>query len=276
MVSNSSVSAVICTKNSISGISECIQSLRAEDVGEVIVVDAHSTDGTAEVALELADKLVTDPGTGLGNARNMGIAKSTKEFILNMGSDNVMPPGQLGRMLDYLTEGDFHGVSAQTKVIGSGFTARGLNAWREGRFQSGPRNVIGTPTLFPTYILKAHPYDPSAVFSDDSELCQRWKEIFQARFAISDAYVYEIGKNSWNEVVTRCKMYGASDHEIFAKGKKSGWSPKRKYQSILHPLTSDFLTPIRNLPIQESIVNTPFLALFAALRYRYWIQESRR
>jgi len=260
----------------MSGIHECIQSLRAENIGEIIVVDAHSTDGTAEAALELADKLVSDTGIGLGNARNMGISESTKDFVLNMGSDNVMPPGQLQRMLQYLTKGNFQGVSAQTKVVGSGYLASGLNAWRSGRFQPGPRAVIGTPTLLRASMVKAHPYDSSAVFSDDSELCLRWQEELDARFAISDAFVYEIGKVSWSELVTRCKMYGASDHEIFENGRRAGWSRGRRYQSILHPLNSDFLTPIKNLSVQESILNTPFLALFTALRYTFWINETRR
>ena len=66
------VSAVICSLNSISGIEQCLASLKAAGVGQVIVVDANSTDGTKEVAEQLADLVLTDPGTGLGNARNRG------------------------------------------------------------------------------------------------------------------------------------------------------------------------------------------------------------
>ena len=51
----SDVAAVVCTMNSISGIRECLTSLRRSGVEEIVVVDASSTDGTKEVALELAD-----------------------------------------------------------------------------------------------------------------------------------------------------------------------------------------------------------------------------
>jgi glycosyltransferase involved in cell wall biosynthesis len=49
------IAAVVCTMNSISGIREFLISLRQSGVKEIVVVDASSTDGTKEVALELAD-----------------------------------------------------------------------------------------------------------------------------------------------------------------------------------------------------------------------------
>lgn len=271
---NNSVSAVVCTKNSISGIEGCLKSLRQAGVGQIIVVDAHSTDGTAEIASKFADLILTDPGTGLGNARNIGIASSTGDFVLNMGSDNIMPKGQLEIMLQTLVEGGYSGVSAQTHIQGTGFVANGLNAWREGRFVPGPIAVIGTPTLFQGDLIRQNPYNPKTVFSDDSELCERWRRDFDARFAISPAYVLEVGKISWPELKIRCRMYGISDNEIYQRGKMSGWGFGRKLASIAHPARADFLTPIRNLRASRSLSNTPFLLTFAGLRYWYWMTAS--
>ena len=70
------VSAVVCTLDSISSIEACLTSLRAAGVGQLIVVDASSTDGTREVAEQLADEVVTDPRLGLGHARNVGIERT--------------------------------------------------------------------------------------------------------------------------------------------------------------------------------------------------------
>lgn len=273
---NNSVSAIVCTKNSISGIEGCLESLRQAGVGQIIVVDAHSTDGTAEIAAKLADLFLTDPGTGLGNARNIGIASSTGDFVLNMGSDNIMPMGQLEIMLQTLVEGGYSGVSAQTHIQGAGFVVNGLNAWREGRFRPGPNTIIGTPTLFPGDLIRQHPYDPTAVYSDDSDLCERWAHNFDAKFAISDAFVCEVGKVTWPEVKVRCRMYGQSDAEIFRKGQLTGWGLRRKLKSLTHPARADFFTPVRNLPVGKAVANTPFLGLFALLRYRYWFGASRK
>ncbi len=269
---NEDVSVVVCTKNSISGIRACLTSLREAGVGQLIVVDADSTDGSREIAEKLADLVLNDPGIGLGNARNVGIRETTKPLILNMGSDNVLPQGELEKMIDYLVKGDYEGVSAQTQIVGSDFCSKGLNAWRTGRFSEGERPVIGTPTLFQGDLLRAHPYDPSRKFSDDSELCERWATEFNARFAISDSIVQEVGKTSWKEIRVRARMYGVSDHEIFTENSDK-WTLKRKVESFTHPFRVDFLTPVRHLQLQQTPTIIPFLGAFTALRYAGWLSS---
>ena len=268
------VSAVVCTMNSISGIESCLQSLEESGVGEIIVVDANSTDGTREIALKRADKVLSDPGLGLGNARNVGIAETTKPLILNMGSDNIMPAGQLQIMIESLTRGGYKGVSARTIIRGNEYLARGLNAWRAGRFPQGEVKVIGTPTLFMGDLLRSHPYDATRRFSDDSELCERWHSEFDAIFAISDAYVEELGKTSWDEVIVRCRMYGISDEEVFRKGKESGWTASRQLKSIVHPARVDLFHPLTRLDVKQAIEAAPFLATFVVLRYASWAETA--
>ena len=271
------VSVVVCTMNSISGIERCLKTLREAGIQEIIVVDANSTDGTREIAAQLADNVLTDPGKGLGMARNIGIEQTTKALILNMGSDNVLPAGELEKMIAALEQSDqknLQGVSAQTFIEGDNYASKGLNAWRKGRFVPGPAAVIGTPTLFIGDTLRTHPYDPARRFSDDSELCERWAKEFGATFAISDAYVLEIGKTSWDEVKIRCKMYGISDDEVFKIGSKSGWSTKRKLKSMTHPARVDLGTPLKRLQLSEAVEAAPFLTAFTAMRYWYWIKKS--
>ena len=270
------VSAVICTLNSISSIEQCLASLKASGVGQVVVVDANSADGTKAIAEQVADVVLTDPGTGLGNARNIGIASTTKPLILNMGSDNVLPVGQLQIMINCLVSEHLQGVSAQTTIAGDDYVAKGLNAWRTGRFVPGPAQVIGTPTLFDGDLLRANPYDATRKFSDDSELCERWAKEFGATFAISNAYVEEIGKTSWSEVTIRCRMYGISDEEIFRLGRESNWSPARQAKSLLHPARADFVEPISRLAPKEALTSAPFLAAFTALRYYHWARTALR
>lgn len=270
----SDVSAIVCTRNSIASIKPCLLSLRQAGVGQVVVVDARSHDGTREVAERLADIVVTDDGTGLGQARNCGIRETTGLLILNMGSDNIMPPGQLPKMIQVLEEGKYAGVSARTVVEGRDYVSRGLNAWRKGRFLPGRADVIGTPTLFRGSLLRHSPYDPEARFSDDSELCERWSRESGATFAITDAFVREIGKNSWNEVKVRCRMYGVSDCEVYRRGSRQGWGWGRKLQSLAHPLRSDFVYPVRHLGPVEAARSLPFLLSFTGMRYYYWLRAQ--
>ena len=272
MYSPTDVSAVVCTRNSISGIRECLESLRASGVGQVIVVDAHSTDGSREVAEILADLVISDPGIGLGNARNLGIAQTTGALILNFGSDNVIAPSSLIELLHEFEEANVHGMSTQTRIEGDDYLSAGLNAWRKGRFLPGPATVIGTPTLFIGDLLRQFPYDSSRRFSDDSELCERWAKQFNARFAISNVEVMEVGKTTWPEFKTRARMYGISDAEIFHQGSTTqNWSVHRKLKSLLHPIRVDFLHPARNLPIMDAVRFTPYFLAFTSIRYRSWI-----
>lgn len=270
----SDVAAVVCTMNSISGIERCLASLRVAGVGQIIVVDARSSDGTREIADDLADLVLEDEGEGLGKARNLGIAHTTSNLVLNFGSDNVMPRGELLKMIETLVLGGYHGVSAQTRVEGDDYPSRGLNAWRRGRFRPGPTSVIGTPTLFLGGMLRSHPFDTARTFSDDSELCERWSREYGSRFAISPAEVLEIGKTSWSEVRVRSRMYGISDEEIYRIGSSQGWDSRRKIRSLLHPLSADLLTPMAQLPVKEAVSTVPFLMAFTAMRYEQWIRSA--
>lgn len=273
---NQDVSAVVCTLNSENGIGACLQSLKDSGVGEIIVVDAKSSDRTLEIASDFANIILEDQGLGLGSARNLGISRTSGTLILNMGSDNVMPPGQLIKMINYLLAGHYQGVSARTKITGSNYVAQGLNVWRRGRFPTGPNLIIGTPTLFIGNTLRAFPYDSRRRFSDDSELCERWARDFNAKFAISDAECLEIGKATWSEAKVRARMYGVSDHEVFRQGTVERWSFKRRMKSLRHPITVDVVLPVKNNHKLEDIKAIPFLLTFAFYRYLGWFNESRR
>ena len=270
------VAAVVCTRNSINGIQRCLESLRASNVGQIVVVDANSTDGTRAVAERMADRVLQDPGMGLGNARNIGISSTTASLILNFGSDNVLPEGQLQKMINYLEGHGYQGISAQTRVSGSDFISRGLDSWRAGRFPPGPTRVIGTPTLFEGQLLRVHPYSPDRRFSDDSELCERWVRDLGAQFAISDACVMEVGKATWDELRVRCRMYGESDAEVFRAGAGDGWTLRRKLHSLLYPMRADLVTPATRLGVKRGIQALPFLTLFTVLRYEGWITCASR
>jgi len=177
-------------------------------------------------------------------------------------------------MIDALEAGRFQGVSAQTRISDRGFLPQGLNYWRRGRFVPGPAAVIGTPTLFVGEKLRDYPYDTTRRFSDDSELCERWTREFGARFAISEAWVEEIGKTSWPEVRVRCRMYGESDFEVFRAGRLKGWSVKRSLKSLSHPLRADLVNPLAALGPREGVLAAPFLAIFTSMRYAYWAKTA--
>ena len=267
------ITAVVCSWNAIQSIEKCLQSLIDNNI-KIIVVDANSTDGSREVAIKYAHRVITDPREGLGAARNLGIANVTTQYVLNWGVDNILPKGQLELMLDSLVKNNFGGVSAQTFVKSKkmNYISKSLNLYKKVRYFPGRRTVIGTPTLFETSLLKNNKYDNKMAYSDDGDICMRLAKK-NYKFAISTAFVYEYGYESFSTIFTRWKNYGRSDWEIFSKYSLD-WDLKRKIQSILYPLHNELLSPLKKVSFDDKIKLLPFLIFITIVRYFFWIKFS--
>jgi len=86
------VSVVICAYNAESTMEACLQSLLQLRYAnfEVIVVDDGSMDGTLEIARRFPFQVVHQENQGLSNARNVGIAAATGEYVVFTDSDCVV------------------------------------------------------------------------------------------------------------------------------------------------------------------------------------------
>ena len=98
----SSVSVVITTYNRAQFLKRAVHSaLEAGSDLEVVVVDDCSTDDTPEVCAKLANiryiRLTTNQG--LANARNVGIAESSSDFIAFLDDDDLRLPGSIDKQL---------------------------------------------------------------------------------------------------------------------------------------------------------------------------------
>jgi glycosyltransferase involved in cell wall biosynthesis len=103
------ISVVIPTYNRAQLLPRAIES--AQNAGadlEVIVVDDCSTDDTAKVCAAIAGiKYVRlNANGGLANARNVGVAESTCEFVAFLDDDDLRLPGSLDKQLHALTADD--------------------------------------------------------------------------------------------------------------------------------------------------------------------------
>jgi len=103
------ISVVIPTYNRARLLPRAIES--AQQAGadlEVIVVDDCSTDDTREICAGIADiryvRLKTNGG--LANARNVGIAESSCEFVAFLDDDDLRLPGSLDKQFQALIADD--------------------------------------------------------------------------------------------------------------------------------------------------------------------------
>jgi len=101
------VSIIIVSFNAKADLVRCLESLHADPVRaahEIVVVDNHSTDGSAEAARAWPGVRVieNDANIGFARANNIGIRASSGDNILLLNSDTIVPPGAIDRLLDIL------------------------------------------------------------------------------------------------------------------------------------------------------------------------------
>ena len=93
------ISIIMPVYNGVSWIGECIESIRQQtDTNwELLVLDDHSTDGTTELVLKLAEEdsrilPILRQKNGVSAARNEGLEKAQGEFIMFVDADDKLDP----------------------------------------------------------------------------------------------------------------------------------------------------------------------------------------
>lgn len=91
-MNSASIAAVVIAKNERENIARCLASLSwCEDV---VVIDDHSTDGTAERAAACGARVITHPFESFARQRNWALdeAAITSEWVLMLDADEVATP----------------------------------------------------------------------------------------------------------------------------------------------------------------------------------------
>jgi glycosyltransferase involved in cell wall biosynthesis len=85
-----SISAIVITKNEERSIAACLKALAFAD--EIIVVDAQSTDKTAEIAQAAGAKVFIRPWPGYGAQKNFGLMQAAGDWCLFIDADEIVTP----------------------------------------------------------------------------------------------------------------------------------------------------------------------------------------
>lgn len=85
------ITAVIITKNEERNIERCLRSLEGV-VEEVVVLDSHSTDGTAEICARYGVRFIRQDWLGYAATKNLGNALASEPYVLSMDADEALSP----------------------------------------------------------------------------------------------------------------------------------------------------------------------------------------
>jgi N-acetylglucosaminyl-diphospho-decaprenol L-rhamnosyltransferase len=92
------VSAVVVNYNARTHLLECLHSLRAEGVEEIIVVDNASSDGSLDAVARADPEVVILPtggNLGFGSAANRGLAVARGTYVAVLNPDVVVESGTM-------------------------------------------------------------------------------------------------------------------------------------------------------------------------------------
>lgn len=100
----SKLSVYVIAYNDEPNMRACLESL-AGFGDELIVVDSHSTDRTAEIAREFTDKVYQVEFRGFGPLRNEAVSLTAHDWVFSLDSDERMTPELKAEIQSLLNEG---------------------------------------------------------------------------------------------------------------------------------------------------------------------------
>jgi glycosyltransferase involved in cell wall biosynthesis len=180
------VSAVVPVRNAVEHVGTALASVFQQLVrpDEVVVVDGGSTDGTLDVVRGFVGVRVVDQrGTGLADARNLGVTSTTGHVVAFLDGDDRWTPEKTGRQLAWLGEHAEVGVVAGMMV----------------RVDSGGARAHPTPGLTPGATLirrsaleRVGPFDVRHRIGCDTDWLMRARELGLGPVVLDDVVLHKV------------------------------------------------------------------------------------
>lgn len=195
------VSVIIPAFNASATIGRALRSIASQTLRphDVIVVDDGSTDGTPDVAEQLARKIegisihvVRQSNMGAGAARNRALAEARSEYVAFLDADDEWLPEKLANCMSWLAGGDFVLIGHNGWIV-DGKTETYLDCTR--RFHAAHprlydglyrRGFLGTSSVVARRdaVMQAGGFDETLGTGQDFDLWLRLLDRAEARFAV--------------------------------------------------------------------------------------------
>lgn len=223
------VSVITPTYNRADFLGEAIDSMLAQtfDDFEMIIVDDGSTDGTRALVEQYSDdpriRCFFQENQGQSVARNLGIGKSTGEFICFLDSDNVWLPERLERSLAAF-EGDPSAdiVYADNITIDEHGREIGRDAMPRYSGRITHQLLKDNFVSINTTMIRRHCLEAMGGFSPDDRLA----EDYSLWLRLSTRYAFRYVPEFWSK-------YRVMDDQISSDKDKRFWSNERLLRQFL-------------------------------------------
>jgi len=163
------ISVIVPTRNAAQWIGTCLTGIEHNRPAQVIVVDGDSDDGTREIALGRADRVLDDHGAGVAAARQLGVQAATQSWVALIDADVVIGPGALEALLAEAQQRRLAGLQAGLFSIGCD------EYWSRQLARHHNRGLVRhrfgvSATVMRRDVLLAYPFETSLRSGEDIDL----------------------------------------------------------------------------------------------------------
>lgn len=201
------VSVVVTTRNSEKTIGQCLESIKNNNPGEIILVDGNSTDDTLEIARRYTSLIFSDGGREYNYAQQMGAEKAANEYIAFIDSDIVLQEETLAKLLDELKQHDYASIAATVLPVSSTTYWERATDW-SSRLLRKRRGVGGLQaTIVLRDVVMTHKLDTSLKGGSDVDFVIRMNKAGLIQ-GVSSVSVYHHHRSSFKAFVRQRFRYG--------------------------------------------------------------------
>jgi len=246
------VSVILLTKNSAATIQKSIESIfeQTRQPDEVVVVDGNSSDGTLDIVKKYPVKLVSEPGSGFGHARNLGVKNASGDILFFIDSDCYAEPDWIEKTLPHFDSNpEVAGVTGRTSLWNTESAVARFLACVGGRMDMPKQRKFMkiAPTmnlaLRHAFVVEVGGFDETLIRCEDTDLTykigSRHKILYEP-----NAVVWFKGSPSLGVASRKCVRHFTGVGQLFAK----------------HGFNSSFVR--FNLPIRGFLLIAAVVSLF--------------
>lgn len=212
------VSVCLGVKNGARTISRFIEAVRGQShrAIELIAVDNHSTDGTAAICQERADKFFT-LGPERSAQRNKALREAAGEYVLVLDADQYLTPGVVAECVATMrADPTLHGLFVPEETIAEGFWGA-CKKFERDFYLIGDASAEAARFFRRDEVLALGGFDERQTGSEDWDLSDRMLARYGKLGRIQSRIVHDEGFIDLAEQVKKKRYYARSGISEYLK-----------------------------------------------------------
>jgi glycosyltransferase involved in cell wall biosynthesis len=256
------LSIVISTKNEEKNLKNLLDSIKAQSFTdyEIVIVDNNSIDGTVSIAKNYSDK-VYNFGPERSAQRNLGVSKSSGQFVLILDADMILEIGLLDELISFAIQNkEYKCLTMKEEPTGETFWTKCKKL--ELEFYTQPQDFELAPRWFDKEVFdEFHGFDESQTGTEDWDLPDRIYKKYPKKYLSVKRVFHNEGDYGLLRILKKKFYYASKSHSFVKKSKGGIFNPRFLY--FLRPqFYSHKRLWLKDLRISLGLVIMLFLELF--------------